>query len=316
MGEKPESRVAAPLHATGAVEFVALEDVVSDETFRVRPEGDISVLATSLGRLGQFVPVELRPWPGAEADRPRWQVVAGFRRMAAVRLLARERVLARLHVELSDDDAWGLSLADALLQQPLSGAELRALRDRLRATGTAPWAEELVEEALVRAPVDEELRERFYDFLTQAGAVGASTAGEAEAASPGPASATEPAPPPAESATAAESVTPAETVTPAEIAAATATETETEPAPEPLATASGPTASPGEAGEADETAHEAIELTCDELARDVAARFSQLDQDLALLYENWADVPPEERRALVEQARYVAELLPFMEKGQ
>jgi hypothetical protein len=341
------------LHATGAVEFVALEDVVSDETFRVRPDGDISVLATSLGRLGQFVPVELRPWPGAEADRPRWQVVAGFRRMAAVRLLARERVLARLHVELSDDDAWGLALADALLQQPLSGAELRALRDRLRATGTAPWAEELVEEALVRAPVDEELRERFYEFLTQAGAVGAGTGGEAEAAAPVPEPATAApaaapsaqsrppaspsltsgAPPPIPSLPTATPV-PTEPVpaTPAAAPPANSLADASEPpasptwdgsAPEPPTpaavepapevTASSPPTSPGEA---DGTAHEAIELTCDELARDVAARFSQLDQDLALLYENWADVPPEERRALVEQARYVAELLPFMEEGQ
>jgi ParB family transcriptional regulator, chromosome partitioning protein len=271
LGDKPESRVAAPLHAAGAVELVALEELAPDETFRVRPDGDVSVLATSLGRLGQIVPVELRPWPGAEADGPRWQVVAGFRRLAAVRLLARERVLARLHVAMSDEDAWGLALAEALLQQPLDGAELEALRERLRATREAPWAEELGDEALVRAPVDQGLRERFYDFLTQA------------APEPGAAASTlAPAP--------TEGLAPAPTPTP------TPTSTDT-----PAGTL--------------EPGHETIELTCDELARDVAARFSQLDQDLALLYENWADVASEERRALVEQARYVAALLPYMEEG-
>jgi len=47
-----DQRTAAPAHATGAVEFVALEDLAPDETFRLRPDGDIALLATSVGRLG------------------------------------------------------------------------------------------------------------------------------------------------------------------------------------------------------------------------------------------------------------------------
>jgi hypothetical protein len=251
-----DQRTAAPAHATGAVEFVALDDVAPDETFRLRPDGDVSLLATSLGRLGQLAPLELRPWPGAGTDGPRWQIVAGFRRLAAVRLLARERVLARLHGTLSDDDAWAVALSDALLREPLSADELAALRARLAASGAAPWADELLDEALVRAPVSAELRERFFEFL-KAG-TGAS---ETSVAIPIPTSL----PPSAES----------------------------EPPPAGV---------------------ELVEVTPDELVQDLVARLSQVNQDLAVAFEAWADLPPEGRRAISEQARYIAELMPFMER--
>lgn len=157
-------RTTAPAHATGVVEFVPLAAISADATFRLRPEGDVAALAGSIARLGQLVPVEVRPLPGA-TDGPGYQLVAGFRRLAAVRLLARGRVLARVHAALDDEDAWSMALAAALLGEPLGPAELAALRDRLAGLGAARWAEELVDEALVRAPVSPELRERFLAFL-------------------------------------------------------------------------------------------------------------------------------------------------------
>ena len=70
-----EPRTTAPAHATGAVEFVALEDVSGDATFRLRDEGDVGPLAASMGRLGQLVPIELRPLaapaPGVLEPSPR-----------------------------------------------------------------------------------------------------------------------------------------------------------------------------------------------------------------------------------------------------
>ncbi len=158
-------RSTAPLHATGAVEFVPLEAIAADAPFRLRPEGDVAALAASIARLGQLVPVELRALPGAGDGPPRWQVVAGHRRLAAVRLLARQRVLARVHARLDDDDAWALALAPALLGEPLAAPELEALRARLPGLRSAAWAEELLDEALVRAPVEPEVRERFLAFL-------------------------------------------------------------------------------------------------------------------------------------------------------
>ena len=161
-----EPRTAAPAHATGAVAFVPLSAVSDDPTFRLREEGDVGLLAASIGRLGQLAPIELRPLPGAaDGAGPRYQVVAGFRRLAALRMLMRERVLARVHDRLDDDDAWAVALTQALVTEPLDAAALEALRARLAEVRVAPWAAELVDEALVRAPVDPEAREAFFAFL-------------------------------------------------------------------------------------------------------------------------------------------------------
>ncbi len=269
MAVEHEQRGAAPAHATGAVEFVAIEEIAGDEAFRVRPDGDVSQLATSLGRLGQLAPLELRPWPAAATDGPRWQVVSGFRRLAAMRLLARERVLARLHRELSDDDAWGLALGEALLHEPLTGDELEVLRERLREDGVAPWAEELVDEALVRAPVAAELREKFYDYLTSTEGDPTSTSTSSDSA---------PSPWNASGGRGSES-----------------------PIPTPIPTM---------------TDMDTVEMTPEELVADLAARLSALNQDLATAFEFWQELPPEGRRVLVEQARYIGALLPFMEADE
>jgi ParB-like nuclease family protein len=290
---EPHLRIAAPAHATGAVEFVDLGDIAADDAFRLRGDGDVSLLATSLGRLGQLSPVELRPWPGAASDGPRWQVVAGFRRLAAVRLLARERVLARVHGELSDEDAWGLALGDALLREPLSGPELEALRERLRATGAAPWADELVDEALVRAPIAAEERERFFAFLTGAAV---------------------PPPEPTATATATSDPTPTPTAEPTATATPTADPTPTAtPTPTPTSTAD-PTADPTATPTLDDPAP--LEVTPEELAQDLAARLSAITQDLAVAFEAWSELPRDGRRAIVEQARYIAELMPFLEEDR
>lgn len=263
-----ESRTTAPAHATGAVEFVRLEDLSEDATFRLRDEGDVGPLAASMGRLGQLVPVELRPLvedsplplapssrEGGEAEgegavRPRYQIVAGFRRVAAARLLGRERVLARVHETLANEDAWSLALAQALVTEPLLANELAALGERLDAEGLAPWAGELVGEAVARAPVDPKLRERFREFLERAA--------RAEAA---------------------------------------------------------PEAKAGEAGPGEEREEGgAVEVTPEELADDLATRMFEVNQDLALAWTSWAELPAEGRRMIVAQARYVAELLAHMQR--
>jgi hypothetical protein len=268
-----ELRTSAPEHATGAVVFVPLDEIAADDTFRLRAEGDVGLLAASVGRLGQLTPIELRPWPGAGSDGPRWQVVAGFRRLAALRLLLRDRVLARLHGPLGDDDAWGLSLAQALAGEPLAAADLEALRSRLEATDVAPWALELIDEALVRAPVAADQRERFFEFLR--GPLPGVRAEEREdrgeeeapaAASTGPSGAT--------------------------------------PAPAGTGTSTRPAAG------------EEVEVDAEEFARDLAVRMADLNQDLAAAYGAWKDLPAEGRRLVMAQARYVAELLPYLEDAE
>lgn len=244
-----EHRTSAPAHATGAVELVRLDEIAEDPQFQLREPGDVSDLATSLGRLGQLDPVELRLRAGAAEGEPRWQVVAGFRRIAALRLLQRDQVLARLHDHLADEDAWALALSQALLTEPLGAMELEALREKLRSAG-AGWADELIDEAQVRAPVAPELRESFHAFLRQPRAV---EEGAREAPS--------------------------------------------EPEPE------------AEAG----TDPGTVEMTPEELAEDLSVRLYEVNQDLAAAYEAWSDLPAEGRRQILEQARYVAEILAHLE---
>lgn len=232
-----EPRTTAPRQPTGAVEWVPLDTIAADVTFRLRGEGDVSALAASLGRIGQLVPVELRPLPGAGTDGPRWQLVAGFRRVEALRCLLREQVLARVHPSLDDEDAWGIALCEALLREPLDGAALEALRERLAAERVAPWAAELVDEAIVRAPVAPEQREAFFAWLR----------GE---------------PPPA--------------------------------------------------AEGEEEEGGTVEITPEELAEQLSAKMYEVNADLALASEAWEHLPDEGRRAIVEQARYVAALLPHL----
>jgi hypothetical protein len=272
-----EPRTTAPAHATGAVAFVSLSDVAEDATFRLRDEGDVAALAGSIGRLGQLVPVELRQVPDAADGTPRYQVVAGFRRIAALRMLFRERVLARVHLRLGDEDAWGLALGQALLTEPLDRGALAVLRERLQASGVAPWADDLVDEALVRAPVEPELRERFFEFLSGAALPEAAPAGEEDVA----------------------------------VARAAAAEDEAEPA-EPAD--DGEASDDGEAGDDGDDGE--VQVTPEELVADLGLRLYEVNADLAVAIEAWSELPPEGRRTIVEQARWIAEVLPLLERDE
>ena len=135
----------------GALASLKLEKVDADEAYQLRPEGEVDTLATSMARLGQLFPVDLKLKPP-----DRFQVVCGFRRVSALRLLKRERVLARVHTDLTDEDALRLALADLLEHQGAGREELEALKARLEGEHrlTPP-----VKDALERAisPVEENL---------------------------------------------------------------------------------------------------------------------------------------------------------------
>jgi ParB-like chromosome segregation protein Spo0J len=123
---------------------LSLEQLAEDATFQIRPEGEISKLATDVARLGQLFPVDVRPM-----GEDRYQIICGFRRVAALRFLKRDKVQARIHTELSDEDALLLALASAIHASPVDREELEAKRDELEAQGRLSAAtRDMLEKAL------------------------------------------------------------------------------------------------------------------------------------------------------------------------
>jgi ParB family transcriptional regulator, chromosome partitioning protein len=147
----------------GTLDVLPLSQIDDDRRFRLRPEGDVGGLAQSLARVGQLLPVEVRlRGPG------RWQLVAGFRRVAALQLLKRDLVLARLHDSLSDEEALAIALADTVSPRPFAREELVALRERLQADGHYdPAAQEVLERALGEAPLPPEPEEQDLDIFSR-----------------------------------------------------------------------------------------------------------------------------------------------------
>lgn len=136
-----EPVLARPIHVEQGL--LSLDQLDTDDSFRLRPEGDVSRLAQDVARLGQVFPVDVR------VREDRFQLVCGFRRVAALRILQRDKVLARIHTELSDEDALLVALADSLHGQPASAEELASLRERLEAEGRlGPAARDMLEQAL------------------------------------------------------------------------------------------------------------------------------------------------------------------------
>ena len=147
----------------GSLDTLPLSQIDEDLTFRLRPEGDVTGLAQSVAREGQLVPIEVRlRGPG------RWQVIAGFRRVAALRLLKREHVLARLHDQLNDDEALALAVADGVTERPLAREELETLRSRLAEEQRyGPAIQEAIERALGEAPPPPEPEEVDLDVFSR-----------------------------------------------------------------------------------------------------------------------------------------------------
>lgn len=127
--------------------FLPLERLDPDETFRIRPAAeldDVTALATDLARLGQLFPIDVRLVPP-----DRIQIITGFRRVAALRFLQREKVVARLHTELSDGDAMLMAIASAIHSRSVDGEALKAVQERLESEGRlSPPARDMLIKAL------------------------------------------------------------------------------------------------------------------------------------------------------------------------
>ncbi|MCY1021996.1 ParB/RepB/Spo0J family partition protein [Pyxidicoccus sp. MSG2] len=145
-GGLPEGLAAPEERLAGRVTLVLmpLEKLQDDNMFRLRPEGDVSGLATDIARLGQLFPVDVRP-----SGEDGYQLVCGFRRVAALRFLKRDAVQARVHMGLSDEDALLMSLADAIHATPVEPEVLEAKREQLESQGRLSAAvRDMLEKAL------------------------------------------------------------------------------------------------------------------------------------------------------------------------
>lgn len=143
--EAPVARLVSPARRSlVAPALIPMDRIDDDATFQLREVGDLALLATDLARLGQLYPVELRLKPP-----DRFQVVSGFRRVAALRFLQRDKVLARLHTDLSDEDALLMALAAAIHTAPVSREELGAIQQRLeQERRLSPAARDMLGKAL------------------------------------------------------------------------------------------------------------------------------------------------------------------------
>ncbi|MCL2011603.1 MAG: ParB N-terminal domain-containing protein [Cystobacterineae bacterium] len=128
-----------------------LECIELDETFRLRKKDEsISALAVELARLGQLTPIDVRLLPSN-----RFQLITGFRRVEALRFLLRDKVVARIHMDLSDTDAWLLALASSIHATPASKAALMELQNALEKTGKLrPVLRDMLERALISGAGD------------------------------------------------------------------------------------------------------------------------------------------------------------------
>ena len=127
--------------------LIPLDRIDEDHDYLVRSQAQLEVvaaLATDIARLGQLFPIDVRLRPP-----DRFQVITGFRRVAALRFLQREKVLARLHTDLSDSDAMLMSLASAIHSRSVGAEALAALRAALEESGRmTPSARDMLEKAL------------------------------------------------------------------------------------------------------------------------------------------------------------------------
>jgi hypothetical protein len=95
----------------------------SDRTFALGDD-DLTLIEESLAHDGQLDPVIAR------RQGERWQVIDGFRRLAAAERLGWQRVKVRLFDELSDEDAARMTTRHAVTALPQPDA-LEALATRL-----------------------------------------------------------------------------------------------------------------------------------------------------------------------------------------
>ncbi len=106
-----------------------IKDITGDTTYRYRANLDIDKLAGSIKRDGQLIPIVVRP----QGDS--YQLISGFRRIAALTKLGRKKVQAKVIDGLSDAQARRISLLENLERNSLSAWDMAATAAQFRKQG-------------------------------------------------------------------------------------------------------------------------------------------------------------------------------------
>ncbi len=112
---------------------VPLDQIVESDLFQLRFElPDVNALAADIKACGQTTPAFVRPLPGG-----RFELLSGYRRLAAIRKLKGKSILARVFEDLTDEEAERLAISENLQRKDLTDPEQAHICLRLQQRGLA-----------------------------------------------------------------------------------------------------------------------------------------------------------------------------------
>ena len=124
MGQLPESSKAS--NDANSIQIVPIADInLKDDTFKSRINLYVEDLKESIKKEGQKIPVILR------GNRP-YQIVSGFRRIRAIKDLNLGTVKAIIYPELSDVEAYKISMIENIQRQSITPLEIVLTCKRLK----------------------------------------------------------------------------------------------------------------------------------------------------------------------------------------
>ena len=93
---------------------ISIRDLIKDDTFKYRANLNVDELVDSIRQDGQLIPIVVRPF------NSKYQLISGFRRIAAMTKLGRKKVQAKVMNSLSDIQARKISLLEKIERNSLS----------------------------------------------------------------------------------------------------------------------------------------------------------------------------------------------------
>jgi len=119
--DKKEMRSSEPNPVSGRPEIDVDDIDWKDTQFRFRKDFEkveIQRLANNIDEVGQLNPIKLRP------KGNRYQIIAGWKRAMAIKLLGDRRIIADVYEGIDDREAYRINIADNVMRENLTDLEL------------------------------------------------------------------------------------------------------------------------------------------------------------------------------------------------